>query len=164
MKLVVVVRTDLRLSAGKVAAQVGHAVHGVLDRAEELGLADEVAAWVERDRRKKVVLAVEADVDLTRIATQVNQVVDTGYPVAHYVVVDGARTELAVPTATCLGILAQNNCKFTGDLSLYRCPDLRQAHLLLKELAAEAFKPERETTVEDIEILSRAQEYLRGEW
>lgn len=153
MKLVVVVRRDLRLSAGKVAAQVGHAVHGVLERAKRRGLSDQVAHW-EDWGRKKVVLGVETGEELEKLAELVRSTSHFGQgPRACYLVRDAARTELAVPTMTCLGILTESNCALSGHLPLYVCPDLREAHELLKESLSDNSAPD---------LPERIKEYLRG--
>jgi peptidyl-tRNA hydrolase, PTH2 family len=94
-KLAVVVRTDLGMGRGKIAAQVAHAaVAAVL---ANLGGAD-LAAWL-RDGQPKVVLKVPTD---ARLQDVVRQAEGAGLPVE--LVHDAGRTQVAPGTLTCCAV------------------------------------------------------------
>ena len=95
VKLAVVVRTDLDMGRGKIAAQVAHAA--VAAALGSLGTAD-FAAWL-REGQPKVVLKV-------RTAGQLEDVVrrgqESGLPVE--VISDACRTQVAPGTLTCCAL------------------------------------------------------------
>jgi peptidyl-tRNA hydrolase, PTH2 family len=95
MKLVLVVRADLGMSRGKIAAQAAHAaVTAVL---AGLGGAD-VAAWL-RDGQPKVVLRADGPEHFDAIAAQAAA---AGLPIQ--VISDAGRTQVVAGTQTCLAI------------------------------------------------------------
>ncbi len=96
-KLVVVVREDLKLSAGKLAVQVAHAslacsmkARGVRDRWFQL--------WYQ-EGQKKVVLRAEDLKELKNL-----QVVAEGLGLVTVFITDAGLTEIPPGTVTCLGI------------------------------------------------------------
>ncbi|HUA31327.1 MAG TPA: peptidyl-tRNA hydrolase Pth2 [Streptosporangiaceae bacterium] len=94
MKLALLVRTDLGMGRGKIAAQVAHAaVAAVLAS----GQAD-LAAWLA-DGQAKVVLRVADGEHLLDLA---RQAAASGLTVE--VVRDAGRTQVAAGTATCCAI------------------------------------------------------------
>jgi peptidyl-tRNA hydrolase, PTH2 family len=94
-KLAVVVRTDLGMGRGKIAAQVAHAaVAAVL---AGLGGAD-LAAWL-RDGQPKVVLKVFTAAELQDVARQAEA---AGLPVE--LIRDAGRTQVAPGTLTCCAV------------------------------------------------------------
>lgn len=94
-KLTLVVRSDLGMGRGKIAAQAAHAaVAAVL---AVLGTPD-FLAWL-RDGQPKVVLKAISEDDLFGIAEQASA---AGLPVQ--VIHDAGRTQVAEGTPTCCGI------------------------------------------------------------
>jgi PTH2 family peptidyl-tRNA hydrolase len=111
-KLSVVVRTDLGMGRGKIAAQVAHAaVTAVL---AALGSAD-FAGWLA-DGQPKVVLRVGSAAELGQIAAAGSA---AGLPTE--IIRDAGRTQLAPGTATCCAIGQADAARVdavTGDLAL----------------------------------------------
>ena len=114
VKQVIVVRKDLKMGAGKLAAQVAHA--SVLSYLEASKKDKEVVrTWLESGQRK-IVLEVENEDLLTKLykAFQYEKV-----PCA--IVNDAGLTQLPPGTTTALGIgpdLSQKIDKFTKPLKL----------------------------------------------
>jgi len=95
MKLALVVRTDLGMGRGKIAAQVAHAaVAAVL----AIPAAPDLAAWLQ-DGQPKVVLKVPGDGQLQEVVRQARA---AGLPVE--LVCDAGRTQVAPGTLTCCAI------------------------------------------------------------
>mmetsp|Transcript_75662 Transcript_75662/g.182897 ORF Transcript_75662/g.182897 Transcript_75662/m.182897 type:complete len:236 (-) Transcript_75662:79-786(-) len=93
-KLVICVRSDLPMSVGKVAAQVGHAVQGAMTESRW----QDVRAW-EAAGSKKITLRVESEEqlrDVEREAKRGGLVADS--------IQDAGHTEVAPGTTTVLGI------------------------------------------------------------
>jgi len=95
VKLVVVVRTDLGMGRGKVAAQVAHAA--VAATLASLGTAD-FAAWL-REGQPKVVLRVSTAGQLEDVVRQARA---GGLPVE--VISDAGRTQVTPGTLTCCAL------------------------------------------------------------
>ena len=95
VKLAVVVRTDLDMGRGKIAAQVAHAA--VAATLASLGTAD-VAAWL-REGQPKVVLKVSTAGQLEDVVRQGRE---NGLPVE--VISDAGRTQLTPGTLTCCAL------------------------------------------------------------
>jgi peptidyl-tRNA hydrolase, PTH2 family len=94
-KLAVVVRTDLGMGRGKIAAQVAHAaVAAVL---ASLGGAD-LAAWLQ-DGQPKVILKVSTAAQLQDVVRQAEA---AGLPVE--LIRDAGRTQVAPGTLTCCAV------------------------------------------------------------
>lgn len=95
VKLVLLVRTDLGMGRGKIAAQVAHAAVAAALAALS---RDDFAAWLDQGQ-PKVVLKVASAEQLQEIARQAGAV---ALPVE--LIIDAGRTQLAPGTATCCAI------------------------------------------------------------
>jgi PTH2 family peptidyl-tRNA hydrolase len=112
VKLALIVRTDLGMGRGKIAAQVAHAA--VAAALGSLGGPD-FAEWL-RDGQPKVVLKVTSGEDLQDLAGQARA---AGLPVE--LIRDAGRTQLTPGTLTCcaIGPAASDRIDaLTGGLSL----------------------------------------------
>jgi PTH2 family peptidyl-tRNA hydrolase len=113
-KQVIVVRTDIKMSKGKVAAQAGHAAVSAAEYARK----NRPEWWTPWTREGQCKIAVKAKseqelVDLERKAR------NAGLPAA--LIVDRGLTQLPPETMTCLGIgpaPADKVDAITGKLSL----------------------------------------------
>lgn len=113
-KQCIVIRDDLKLSAGKLAVQVAHAAVMSLERAEKYDKSA-VSAW-KAEGQKKVVLRVPGVQDLFRLREDAER---AGLPSA--IVADAGLTEIPPGTITALGIgpaLSKQMDKVTGKLRL----------------------------------------------
>jgi peptidyl-tRNA hydrolase, PTH2 family len=111
-KLVLLVRTDLGMSRGKIAVQAAHAA--VAAALSARGGSD-FAAWLAAGQ-PKVALRVADGEELSRAAAAARA---AGLPVE--VIRDAGRTQLAPGTATCCAIGPAENARvdaLTGGLSL----------------------------------------------
>jgi PTH2 family peptidyl-tRNA hydrolase len=112
MKLALVVRTDLGMGRGKVAAQAAHAaVAAVLRNHGSAALA----RWLG-DGQPKVVLKVNG---ADQLRTVTDAAAAAGLPVE--VVIDAGRTQVAPGTATCCAIgpaIVEDVDRVVGTLSL----------------------------------------------
>ncbi|UCG37019.1 MAG: peptidyl-tRNA hydrolase [Candidatus Bathyarchaeota archaeon] len=113
-KQVIVVRTDLGMGKGKVAAQVGHAA---ITAAEETRrrCPDWLRAWMNEGQRKVVVKVKGLD-ELLGLQQKAMRL-----KVPHSLVTDRGRTQLPPNTVTCLGIgpaPQEKMDRITGDLKL----------------------------------------------
>ncbi len=109
MKQVIVVREDLKLSKGKLAAQVSHASVECLLRSHK----DDVTKW-RGEGMKKVVLKIE---DIKTLHKLHQDAKDLG--LISCVITDAGRTEVMPGTVTCMGIGPDKDEKIdkvTGDL------------------------------------------------
>jgi PTH2 family peptidyl-tRNA hydrolase len=96
-KLVVVVRDDIKMSVGKLAAQVAHAaVTCALDAKSRK--PKWFSEWMKEGQRK-VVLRAE---DMDQLRALNDKAMRAGLP--HAMIIDAGLTELAPNTTTCLGI------------------------------------------------------------
>ncbi|OPY50116.1 MAG: Peptidyl-tRNA hydrolase [Methanosaeta sp. PtaU1.Bin060] len=113
-KQCIVVREDLKLSAGKLAVQVAHAAVMAMERAEKSDRSV-VSNW-KSEGQKKVVLKVAGVQDLFRLREEAER---AGIPSA--IVADAGLTEIPSGTITALGLGPSPNRqidKITGKLSL----------------------------------------------
>jgi PTH2 family peptidyl-tRNA hydrolase len=109
MKQVIVVRKDLKMSPGKMAAQVAHASVEASERSKWK------KDWM-RDSQKKTVLKCETEEELHTLYDQAKR---SGLPVS--MIADAGRTELPSGTVTCVGIgpaPEEEIDKITGKLKL----------------------------------------------
>jgi PTH2 family peptidyl-tRNA hydrolase len=112
-KQVIVVRTDLKLSKGKIAAQASHAAVSAADRADRKILSK----W-KNEGQKKVVLKVPDMESLMKIKKSCEKL-----RIVNAVIIDAGRTELQPGTATCIGIgpdREEKIDKVTGSLPLLK--------------------------------------------
>jgi PTH2 family peptidyl-tRNA hydrolase len=112
MKLIVVVRVDLGMGRGKIAAQVAHAA--VAATLAGLGGAD-LARWL-REGQPKVVLKVPGEAELRAVTDQARQA-----GLAVEVICDAGRTQVSAGTLTCCAIGPADAARIdavTGGLSL----------------------------------------------
>ena len=111
MKQVIVIRNDLKMSKGKIAAQACHGCLGSYKKAD----LNKIRIW-EAGGAKKVIVKVnslEELFEIKEIAKKNN--------VPNFLVKDAGRTELPGGTITCLGIGPDSDAivdKVTQDLKL----------------------------------------------
>jgi peptidyl-tRNA hydrolase, PTH2 family len=113
-KMVIVIRTDIKMSKGKVAAQAGHAAVSASEYARK-NRPEWWNPWFMEGQRKIAVKAKSEDeiLDIERRAR------NAGLPVA--LIVDRGLTEIPPNTTTCLGVGPAPDNKIdpiTGNLSL----------------------------------------------
>jgi PTH2 family peptidyl-tRNA hydrolase len=94
-KLVLIVRSDLGMSKGKIAAQVAHAAVAAALRNQH---ATQFAAWL-RDGQPKVVLKLDGADELEQLCAAAEA---AGLPVER--IRDAGRTQVAPGTLTCCAI------------------------------------------------------------
>jgi PTH2 family peptidyl-tRNA hydrolase len=113
MKQVIIMRGDLSISRGKIAAQTCHASLGSYKRADE----KIIKKW-EREGGKKVVVKVN---DLKKLFEVYELIKATDIP--YFLVQDAGHTELPESTITCLGIGPDEDEKIdqiTGEFKLLK--------------------------------------------
>jgi PTH2 family peptidyl-tRNA hydrolase len=113
MKQVMVIRADLRMSRGKLAAQACHASLGAYKRADERDIRE----W-ELEGGKKVVVQVKNQEELFQVYELVKAA-----EIPSYLVKDAGHTELPPSTITALGIGPEKDekiDKITQDLKLLK--------------------------------------------
>lgn len=97
LKMVMVVRSDLKMGTGKVAAQCCHACLG-LYKAQVKKDLPRLQAW-EKSAYKKVVLKCNSENDMLKIAE-----VARSKKLEYYIVRDAGRTQIAPGSKTVLSI------------------------------------------------------------
>lgn len=110
-KQAIIVRTDLELGKGKMAAQVAHAAIGAMKRAGKSAIRE----W-ESEGAKKVILKVSS---LRKLKSINNEAKSAKIP--SYLVRDAGLTQLRPGTITCLGLGPAEEKKIdllTSDLKL----------------------------------------------
>ncbi|MBE2899749.1 peptidyl-tRNA hydrolase [Methanothermobacter thermautotrophicus] len=111
MKQVIIVRSDLKMGKGKIAAQACHASIGSFKRTGH----DKIREW-ELEGSKKVIVSVNSLDELLEIYEAVKEA-----GISHYLVRDAGHTQIPAGTITCLGIGPDDDeeiDKITGDLKL----------------------------------------------
>ncbi|KAE9218621.1 hypothetical protein PF002_g16450 [Phytophthora fragariae] len=96
-KMVMCVRTDLKMGKGKIAAQCCHATLGAYKRASKR-TPDAVRAW-EMLGQAKVCLKVDSEEEMLALAERAAE-----HGLVNYVVVDAGRTQIAPDSKTVLSI------------------------------------------------------------
>lgn len=96
-KMVLCVRTDLKMGKGKIAAQCCHATLGAYKRAVKR-TPNAIKTW-EMLGQAKVCLKVDSEQELLALADRA-----AAAGLVHYLVVDAGRTQIAPDTKTVLGI------------------------------------------------------------
>jgi PTH2 family peptidyl-tRNA hydrolase len=113
-KQVIVVRTDIKMSKGKIAAQVGHAALSASEYARK-NRPEWWSSWI-KEGQCKIAVKIKSEqefLDLERKAR------NAGLPTA--LIIDRGLTELPPETMTCLGVGPAPSDKvdtITGNLSL----------------------------------------------
>ena len=113
-KMVVAVRTDLRMGRGKIAAQVAHAAVSALEEARKEH-RDWAEAWLS-EGQSKIVVKVRSEKDLFRLKDEA-----LNHDLPTVLIQDRGLTQVPPNTATCVGIgpgPAALIDKFTRDLKL----------------------------------------------
>jgi PTH2 family peptidyl-tRNA hydrolase len=113
-KQCIVIREDLKLSAGKLAVQVAHAAVMAVERAEKMDKST-VSNW-KGEGQKKVVLKAPGVPDLYRLREDAERA-----GIASAIVIDAGLTEIPAGTVTALGLGPAPNKqmdKVTGKLKL----------------------------------------------
>lgn len=114
IKQVLVVRADLQMGKGKLAAQASHASLDAFRKAEREN-AEETREWLHSGT-PKVTVKVQGEKELVAVFQEAK---DAGLPAA--LVQDAGRTQLEPGTYTCVGIGPANSKqldKITGKLKL----------------------------------------------
>lgn len=93
-KLIVVVRTDLGMTAGKMAAQTGHAVANAVRAAS----AKALSAWGDNGEATIILQAVDEE------HLRLLQLTAESHGIACFPIIDAGRTQVAPSTWTCLGL------------------------------------------------------------
>ncbi len=112
LKQVILARTDLKMSPGKLAAQVAHAAVQAVMKSDNLLVRD----WHSRGA-KKIVLKVKDDAELHKYEQTARQ---AGLKIA--LITDAGHTEIPAGTETCLAIGPAKEEKIdsiTGKLDMY---------------------------------------------
>ena len=110
-KQVIIARRDLKLSPGKLSAQVAHASVQASDKADP-----EIKELWQSEGAKKIILIVKTKTELIELFQTAKEM---GFPTA--LIKDAGHTEIAPGTITVLGIgpdTETNIDKLTGSLSL----------------------------------------------
>jgi PTH2 family peptidyl-tRNA hydrolase len=113
MKQVIIMRADLGMSKGKLAAQACHGSLGAYKKADERKIRE----W-ELEGGKKVVVQVRSQEELFEIYELVKAA-----DIPSFLVQDAGHTELPPSTVTCLGIGPEKDeiiDKITQDLKLFK--------------------------------------------
>jgi len=111
LKQVFLVRKDLKLSPGKLAAQVAHAAVHCAMKSDSVLVRD----WESRGA-KKIVLEVANEAELHKFLEAARDM-----KIREYLVVDAGHTEIDAGTETCLGLgpeLEEKLDKLTGELKI----------------------------------------------
>ena len=109
IKQVIIVRNDLKMSKGKIAAQCCHACLNAYEKASEA-----IKRLWKKQGEKKVILKVDSLKELLEIKKGVESL-----KIPHFLVIDAGKTELESGTITCLGIgpdYSEKIDKITGRL------------------------------------------------
>ena len=113
-KMVIVTRSDLKLSPGKLAAQVAHAAVACA-----LGTKKNNSKWFHKwqtEGAKKAVLKVDGEKDFFPLKEKAESL-----KISAHIISDAGHTEIPAGTKTVLGIGPAPNSiidKVTGDLSV----------------------------------------------
>jgi PTH2 family peptidyl-tRNA hydrolase len=113
-KQVIVLRTDLKMSRGKMVAQAGHAAVSAAEYARK-SRPEWWNPWI-KEGQCKIAVKVESEEELLELERKAR---NAGLPVA--LIVDRGLTELPPDTTTCLGIGPAPSDKvdvITGNLPL----------------------------------------------
>ena len=113
-KMIIVVRTDIKMSKGKMAAQAGHAAVSASEYARK-NRPEWWMPWIS-EGQCKIAVKVRSEQEINELERKAR---NAGLPVA--LIVDRGLTEIPPNTTTCLGIgpaPANKVDVITGSLSL----------------------------------------------
>ncbi|MBR5998903.1 MAG: peptidyl-tRNA hydrolase Pth2 [Candidatus Methanomethylophilaceae archaeon] len=113
-KMVIVMRNDLKMSKGKIAAQAAHAAVNCAFASKKKDPKN-FDKWMS-EGQKKVVVKVNSEKELFEIKS-----IADAAGLINSVITDAGRTEIAPGTVTCLGIGPAPESavdKVTGDLTM----------------------------------------------
>ena len=113
-KMVIVMRNDLKMSKGKIAAQAAHAAVNCAFASKKKDPKN-FDKWMS-EGQKKVVVKVNSEKELFEIKS-----IADAAGLINSVITDAGRTEIAPGTVTCLGIGPAPDSavdKVTGDLTM----------------------------------------------
>jgi PTH2 family peptidyl-tRNA hydrolase len=113
-KQVLVFRSDLKLSKGKLATQAGHAAVSAAEEARKRH-RDWWDSWIFEGQRK-IAVKVKGETELSELEIEAGHL---GLP--HALIIDRGLTEIPEGTVTCLGIgpaPAEKMDRLTGKLPL----------------------------------------------
>jgi PTH2 family peptidyl-tRNA hydrolase len=96
-KQVIIMRNDLKMSRGKIAAQAGHAAVSAAEKARKK-CSDWWKAWIE-EGQCKIAVRAESEDELLELERKAK-----GSKLPTALIVDRGLTELPPDTVTCLGI------------------------------------------------------------
>jgi len=96
-KQVIVLRTDLKMSRGKIAAQAGHAAVSAAEEARK-NFSDWWRAWIE-EGQCKIAVRAESEQELLELQKKAKEL-----KLPSALIIDRGLTELPPETITCLGI------------------------------------------------------------
>jgi len=96
-KQVIVLRTDLKMSRGKTAAQAGHAAVSAAEEARKK-FSDWWKAWI-KEGQCKIAVKAESEQELLELQRKAKEL-----KLPSALVIDRGLTELPPDTITCLGI------------------------------------------------------------
>lgn len=116
-KMVIIVREDLNMSKGKIAAQVGHAVLGAYKESLRRNPAI-VNGWENYSGQAKIVVTCKSEKELIELMKKADE-----NKIVSYIVRDAGRTEVEPNTCTCCAIgpnTVSEIDKITGKLSLLK--------------------------------------------
>jgi PTH2 family peptidyl-tRNA hydrolase len=115
-KMVIVVRTDLGMSVGKMIAQACHAAVACSEESKKTH-SKQWARWRD-EGAKKVALEAESFEELRELTGKAERL-----DIVHVLIQDAGHTEVAPGTTTCLGLgpdQSQKMDKVTGNLPLLK--------------------------------------------
>ena len=111
MKQVMIVRTDLKMGKGKIAAQCCHGAIGAYKKSP----SDKIKKW-ENEAYAKVVLKVKTLEEITDLKKKADE-----KGIVNYLVVDAGRTQIPTSSVTVLALGPDEDeilDELTGDLKL----------------------------------------------
>jgi PTH2 family peptidyl-tRNA hydrolase len=94
MVIYLLIREDLKMTKGKIAAQCGHAVENLILKCPKGDLQT-----YQRHGSPKICLKLKDEAELEQLRPQIY-----GEGIPHYIVVDAGRTQIPAGSMTCLGI------------------------------------------------------------
>ena len=114
VKMLFIVRQDLKMQKGKIAAQVGHCTIGLYKQLMKRGNEELLEAW-ENTGSKKIVTKIKTEKEMMKIKLKAE---DLG--VITHIVVDAGKTQVAQNSKTVVGFIGESNKlnQFTKNLKL----------------------------------------------